>query len=364
MADTPNFDSLKHSADEIYARYTANFAGKPRATRELGILEDLITQLDALIEQTKTLMNGDRDATIVDFLETATSNLERYHSERSAIREAKAQPHAVEGALLAARANRCFDVYGRHFAGQNRGTRDRMLLHEVVNELEDLRVQMRNLLDRGGDKIRGDLETVSQQLQMYRDEVTNIARAQTVGTQEEVANRLAELANAQFKLYQAHFAGKSRTTRRPALIERMIANLEEYQAEMNELAEDGFTSTMNRNNIGIIANNLEMYRNELKAIRDAREQTAVADLAGALGGAANEVFAAYQDNFAGKERATRDLDLMSTICDQLREIALQMREIGDEISIDSNDKNLHIVEERWATYEGEFRRIQEAKGIA
>ena len=364
MADKPKFDDLKSKADEIYGIYAANFAGKPRATREMAMIDDLIARLTALIEETRTLMNGDRNPAVLAFLETAIDNLERYRNERTAIEQAKRDPHAVEGATLANRANRVFDVYQRHFAGQDRGTRDRMLLHEMVNELESVQRELRDLVNRGGTGARGDLETVAAQLQLYRDEVTNVARSQTVGTNEEIANRLAQLANAQFKLYADHFAGKSRTSRRPALLERMVANLEEYQAEMRELLESGFSSQMNRNNIGTIANNLEMYRNELIAIRDAREQTSVSDLAGALGGAANDVFNEYREHFAGKDRASRDLELMGKLCDQLREVALQMREIDAEIELEVNQKNLRIVEERWATYEVEFRNIRDAKGIA
>ncbi len=362
MADKANFDDLKSSADEIYGLYTANFAGKPRATREIATLDDLITRLTALIENTRTLMNGDRNPGVLAFLETASENLDRYQKERVAIIDAKRDPQAVVGAALANRANRVFDAYRRHFAGKDRGTRDRMLLHEMVGELEELQLAMRALVNQGATGARGDLETISAQLQMYRDEVTNIARAQTAGSKEDIANRLAQLANAQFTLYTNHFAGKSRSSRRPELLARMIANLEEYQAEMRELADEGFKSDMNRKNIETVAQNLDMYRTEIVAINEAREALAVADLAGVLGGAANDVFNEYRENFAGKDRKTRDLDLMGKLCDQLREIALQMRDIDDAIELDSNQKNLWIVEERWATYEVEYTRIQEAKG--
>lgn len=359
-----NFTDLKERADAIYASYAANFAGKPRATRDVALIETLISDLGAIVDEARTLMNGDRNPAMLSFIETASENLERYQNERTAIRDAQANPHTVATAGLANRANRTFDVYRRHFAGQDRGTRDRMLLHEMVGELEEIQRRMQNLVEQGADGARRDLETVTQQLGMYRDEVTNIARAQTVGTQEEVANRLAQLANAQFALYRNHFAGKSRVSRRPALLERIIANLEEYQAEMLELRDDGYASEMNRNNIRIVDQNLELYRKELTEIRNARTETAVSDLAGALGGAANDIFKTYGEQFAGKDRRTRDLDLLSVLCDQLREIALQMREIADEIDLETNNNNLHIVEERWSTYEDEYRRIAEAKGIS
>lgn len=364
MAQKLNLDELKGRADEIYGTYSGNFAGKPRATRDLSMIEDLIKQLGSLIEETRTMMNGDRNPAVLSFLETATDNLQRYRDEREAIAEAKRNPFAVEGATLANRANRVFDVYRRHFAGKDRGTRDRLLLHELVGELEGIQQQMVELQSRGATSTRQDIETVSSQLTMYREEVKNIANAQTDGRQEDVAGRLATLANAQFDLYTKHFAGKGRTTRRPQLLERMIANLEEYQAEMRELSDDGFRSDSNRNNMGIVSQNLNMYRTELAEISNARRQTSVSDLAGMLGGAANDVFQIYREQFAGQNRTTRDLALMGTMCDALRDIALQMLEIARENDLDVNNKNLAIVEERWGTYENEYKQIEQAQGLA
>ncbi len=360
----PKLSDLQDRADSVYQTYASNFAGKPRPTRDLDLLEKLITDLDGVVDDARTLMNGDRNPAVLAFIETATENLDRYQNERGLITEAKKDPLGVQGALLAQRANRVFDAYRRHFAGKDRSTRDRMLLHEMVGELEGLEKRMQSLVEQGAANSRQDLQTVRQQLGLYRDEVTNIARAQTVGTQEDVANRLAQLANAQFALYRDHFAGKSRASRRPGLLARMISNLEEYQEEMRELRDNNFRSQMNDNNISTVQQNLELYRSELEEIRKVRKETAVRDLAGALGGAANDVFAEYGKEFAGKERRTRDLDLMSKLCDQLRDVALQMREIDDNIDLDINAKNLAIVEERWATYEDEYRRIAEAKGAA
>ena len=360
----PTFAEIKDRADAIYTSYAANFAGKPRATRDLSLIDRLISDLHGVVEDARTLMNGDRNPAMLSFIETAAENLERYQDERTKIREAQRDPHTVFTATLANRANRVFDAYRRHFAGQDRGTRDRMLLHEMVGELEELQRRMRKLVEQGADGAQRDLDTITAQLEMYRDEVTNIARAQTVGTGEEIANRLAQLANAQFNTYRDHFAGKSRTSRRPELLERVASNLEEYQAEMRELEEGEFESEMNRNNMRIIDQNLELYRRELTEIRNARGEASVRDLAGVLGGAANDVFAEYAEHFAGKDRRTRDLDLMGVLCDRIREIALQMREIADNIELETNAANLAIVEERWTTYEEEYRKIAEAKGIA
>lgn len=357
----PTLPDLKERADSVYQSYTANFAGKPRPTRDLDLLGRLIGDLRGVVDDARTLMNGDRNPAVLAFIETATENLARYENEREMITQAQRDPLTVEAARLASRANRIFDTYRRHFAGRDRSTRDRMLLHELTVELEELERRMKSLLEQGSQSTRADLDTVTQQLSLYRQEVTNIARAQTVGTPEEVGSRLAQLANAQFQLYRDHFAGKSRLSRRPGLLARMIANLEEYQEEMRELRDEGYRSDANDRNIDTIQQNLTLYRTELVEIEKARAEAPVRDLAGALGGAANDVFAEYREHFAGKERRTRDLNLMTKLCDQLRDISLQMRDIDDEIELDINASNLAIVEERWATYEEEYRRIEEAQ---
>ena len=62
-------------------------------------------------------------------------------------------------------------------------------------------------------------------LETYRTENKEIEKARKTGTDEERASILAEVANGQFRIYQMHFAGKSRATRRPALLVRVIEQL-------------------------------------------------------------------------------------------------------------------------------------------
>jgi hypothetical protein len=359
-----NLAELKERADAIYQAYDAGFAGKPRATRDLVQLDDLIGKLEALISDARENMNGGRNPAIISMVDTAKENLERYREERSLIAELKANDTTVEAAHVANRANRIFDVYGRHFAGLDRSTRDARLLDEMVESLQAIRAQMERLVENGAESAERDLDVVNRELAMYRDEANNIRAAYRTGTPSDRVNRLAALANEQFALYNAQFAGKGRTTRRPELLERMIANLEEYRSMMRQVQQSGFASTMNANNIGIVADNLEMYRKELEEIRNVRSSTSPNDLAGMLGGAANEIMAEYRENFAGKERATRDLKHLGNLCDALWEVARQMETLRGEPELDFNEKNLQIVHESWATYESEYKRIKEAQGVA
>ena len=104
-----------------------------------------------------------------------------------------------------------------------------------------------------------------------------------------------------------------------------------------------------------------MYKTELDAIEAAKSETSARDLAGALGGSANTSFETYRENFAGVNRTEADGELLSDICDELFDIAQQMRAISDEIDIDINEQNLNIVEQNLALYEREFRAIAEAQ---
>jgi len=360
----PEIADLKAEAERVYAEYDANFAAKPRATREPELLEQLIGRLERVVDQARTLLNGSRNPAIMSMLDTAGDNLERYDEELRAIRELQSDPYAIYGAALADRANRVFERYARHFAGADRSTRDWRLLEELVRELEDVRGHMKVVAGRGVETTGRDLETVEDQITLYTEEIDNIRQAQRSGTPEERANRLAALANLQFQLYRNHFAGKPRTTRRPGLLERMRDNLADYRDQMKALRSSGLQMKANGDNIEIVEQNLEMYENELTQIVAARDEVSVSDLAGMLGGAANGVFEEYREFFAGKDRRTRDLDRLSALCDELAEIAGQMQEISDNLELDSNEKNLGIVSERRATYEREYRMILEAQQAA
>lgn len=357
----PTLNELKTQSDEIFEIYRARFAGQPRATRDLNEIRNLIRRLSDLVDEAKVLMNGGRNPAVVSLVETAQENLARYREEEAAIAQAQSNPYSVEGARLASAANRVFDCYTRHFAGKDRATRDPRLLQELIEELERLKKTMQVIADKGIEATQKDLDTVNAQLNMYKQEVALIERAQQEGDDQERASRLAQLANAQFALYNSHFAGKRRATRRPELVQRMIGNLEAILGDMENLDKGGFQSDANKNNMKIVRDNLDMYRTELTEIRTAREGASLEDLAGMLGGAANDTMQQYRENFAGKDRRTRDLSLLNTLCDELRYIGMQMDAIARTIDVEFNEKNLDIVNEARAMYEAEFREIVTAQ---
>lgn len=356
-----SFKSLKRQAEDIYKRYEAHFAGKPRATRDLDLLDELIGELDELVDEAKSQLNGGRDPAMISLLEMAKKNRDVYRTERQEVMAAKEQGPSTERAgQLVTEANLTFGRYHRHFANENRRTRDPGLLTEIIVELERIRGEMKQLVDEE-EGLREDLETVEGNLEMYRNEFRAIEKVQESGTAQEQSDVLASLANDQFALYRQHFAGKPRPTRRPGLLERVVSQLKRIHKRMFQLKQGGLVSEANERNMEIVSNNLDVYQSELDQIREARASVTAQQLGGSLGGEANEIMAEYREEFAGENRSTRDLEHLSLICDRMCEIAYQMRAIQRDEPSDTNAKNLTIVLDSWTMYESEYRKVEEAQ---
>lgn len=362
MATSPA-DTFSQELDAIAARWESQFSGQSRATRNLDELDAIVKDTSSLVARIKKFPAAAAPKQFTDLLRIAEENLTLYKNERALIVQAKnAPPEADAFAPLATAANLAFARYHRHFAGQSRATRDHALLAELLADLEDTAERMDAINEKAKvDAFAKDLALVRQTIGMYETEMGALAEAVKTGTNDERSSALAQRANNQFKLYQDHFAGQSRTTRRPALLQRMIEELTSIQDEMRALADAGFVDTNNTNNIGIVERQIAMYQNELGEIRKARKGAALTDLMGLLGGTANEVMSAYQKSFAGQDRKSRDLALLTKICDQLGEIRRQMLDLGRAEQNDMNEKNLEIVTDQLSQFEREYELIEQAK---
>ena len=352
--------NLEQEIADVTARYESDFAGQARATRDLAVMDELLNRLRSVVAELEKQAKSD-GATAA--LEQARGRLSMYQTERQAIVDAKAGgTEAVEFARLAAQANFVFARYQRHFAGQSRGTRDLGLLKEMVEELRTIRQRMSVILSvKPNTSYQTDADLVTRVVDQYTDETRQIERAQSEGSPEERASRLADLANAQFAIYDKHFVEKSRITRRPALLQRVVENLRRIRSSMRELKLSGPAVENNRNNIGIVEQALRHNESELAEIRKARQAAPLADIMGMLGGAANDIFEEYRQKFAGKDRRMVDLTTISLLCDQLGEVARQMADMTRTEKNEMNERNLDIVIERLSAYEEEWRAIREAQ---
>jgi hypothetical protein len=360
----PNLKDIRKDAQSIYTEYGSRFAGKPRATRSVEALDSIIERLEEIVETARTLRNGGRDPALSSFLEQAIENLEIYDKERDNIVKVQSQGSDVlEGTQLATWANLHFGQYFRHFAAKARATRDMGLLNEIISELELVETQMKKLLAKAGvESVRADLETVQNNLELYRDERNNILDARNSGSPDEQASYLALIANAQFGMYGFHFGGRPRVSRRAGLLHRIIATLESVYDQMDELEGQGLTSEQNRANMELIRSQVETYHEELGLVQQAKRETPAADMVGQLGSAANWAMAQYGEHFAGEDRSTRDLERLSRICDELLDMAKQMRALEIEVDGDANEQNLTIVLDNLMLYQNEYEEIQRVQG--
>ncbi len=353
----PDERSPRERVEAIHDRYTAHFAGQARITRDSALLERLLEALEAVAV----------DVAAADPLQDViTARRELYTNEIGAIREAQAEgPDALAAHMLSTWADLVQSRYRRHFAGQSRPTRDLGLLAELVSDLERLHVEVGDLWERyQGEALAEVRGRVHESLALYREEQGAIATARGEGTLGEQASVLASLANAQFENYRGHFAGKSRLSRRPARLERMVANLEHIAERMDALQKQGLHDDDNDRNIGIVQERLGLYREELEAVRGARQGTSMERLVESLGEAANEVFDEYRESFAGKDRAGRDLAHLERLFEALHDAARQMDDLDRVREDPTNQANLALVLDRLRLYDREDTLIREAKSAS
>lgn len=361
---TPTLRTIRDQIDQIGAEYDARFAGQSRVTRDLSVLNDITSRMKRVQGDLERIQRSVPASEFGQLRDTVKQSLQIYETERKEIMRVKSLgPDFEDFDALRTQANLVFAMYHRHFAGKARNTRDLGLLAEMIDDLERVGDAMKELAPSipPGHGTAEDIKLVADNVQMYTTERGEIVEARGMGTTDEQAGTLAECANGQFKLYDTHFAGKSRLTRRPALIQRMIDNLTQIQDRMKTLREQGLRTDYNDQNIQIVEESLATYRTELEEIRKARQTTRFADLQGNLGGAANEVFKLYADNYAGQDRRTRSLQLLSDICDMLSEIGRQMWDLGRAEPTDMNEKNLQIVTEQRVMFEREYTAIEDAQ---
>lgn len=356
MSDS--LEKLKERAGIVFGEYDAWFAGHPRVTRDAARLARMTNDLKALASQA-----GRQGAEGQAFAQELAKTIELYTQEQAAITTARERgPSAFEAQRAHAWAQVVFGRYQRHFAGRNRATRDLGLLAELIDHLRRIEKDVKRLAEEDGVDVAATLDSVQSSLQLYLGERGEIVDARGRGTSEEQADILAECANEQFALYKAHFAGKSRLSRHPMLLQRVLDTLAVVKDRMETLRDQGLQSAQNDRNIGIIDERVGFYRKEIEAIRARRGETSFEELVGALGGAANELFEGYRKEYAGQSRDTRELQPLSDILDGLVHVALQMDDLDRVRDNETNTRNLQIVLDHIRLYQREYDLIRQARG--
>lgn len=356
-------ENLGNELEALDSEYGAHFAGQSRLTRDIHVLDRIIERATSILQRIDQIPSAAQGPELLRLRDTAGKNLALYSQERTAIvRAQEVGPTFESFSIEATSANLVFARYARHFAGKDRSTRDVALLGELVDELKQIDKRMVMLLEEANAKdFERDRKVVRDNLTQYQSEIELIETAQNTGTPEEQASALASLANAQFSIYQAHFAGEPRVSRRPALLMRIVSSLKKVHERMVAFRSGGLDLDFNTRNIGIVEDRLKVYESELAEVRKIRQATAMPDIMGELGGAANKLFDLYRTSFADKPRAQVDIELLGNICDKLAEIRRQMSEMSWAEENEMNLKNLEVVTEQLVMFEGEYEAVANAR---
>ena len=351
----PSLDVLKEQAAQIAERYNRIFAGQPRYDRNPEMLEGMAAEVDQIIEASQGFLDEE------PWRESLREARSLYENEAVAIRQAQA--HGEEGISALAQGDWVEFVggaYRRHFAGRSRATRDISLLDEYIEELDRVLTTLEPI-DVSEMPMIADIRKLARENRdLYGRERTAIAAARGAGTLAEQGDILAAVANEQFALYKAQFAGKQRLSRAPWVLSRMVTLLENVVERMEALHSQGLTVDSNFKNIGIVQERLNFYRSELAAIQKSREEITFDELVNSLGKAANDIFTVYGEQFAGQDRKTRSLETLGQLCDGLFDLARQMRNLDGVQENQSNEHNLRIVVDRLRLYQREYQFVQKA----
>lgn len=359
-------ENLGKELEDLDREYADAFAGQSRLTRDLALLDKIIERGKSILQRIDLIPSAAQGPELVRLRESAAQNLNLYAAERTAIARAQEVGPAFEAfSLEATNANLTFARYARHFAGKDRTTRDLALLGELIEDLKQIEKRMTALLEETNvADFERDRKVVQENLTQYQKEVDLIDRAQKSGSPEERAGILANLANGQFALYQAHFAGEPRVSRRPMLLMRIVTSLKKIHERMTAFRDQGVDIDFNVRNIGIVEDRLKVYEAELAEVRKVRQATTMSEIMGELGGAANKLFDDYRNSFADKARTQVDIDHLGLICDKLGEIRRQMLEMSMAEENEMNTKNLDIVNEQIVMFEGEYEAVLRARAQA
>ena len=196
-------------------------------------------------------------------------------------------------------------------------------------------------------------DSVDSYLSLFKEERQGIASARGAGELHDQAASLGALANCYFDVYGVHFSGLPRVSRRPELLERIVAGLKQTLDSMESLRSVGMYAEFNEENIKVVKDKLGLYASEIELIRSTRSGLSAQQLSDHLGHAANRVVSDYTK----LDSDAPDKDVLAGLCDRLREVERQMRAIQTEKNLTANGRNLMLVVDTLDMFQRQFDKL-------
>ncbi len=344
-----SLEALTAQADAIHTRYRNNFAGRSRVSRDLVLLDSLIAEAGAVL----AAIPADADV----LRQTVGEWKALYATERDLIAKVQNSGPDILNAWTATEWEfLTFYRYNRDFAGQNRLTRDLGLLAQTISEQEGWVNAA-----RGRAGLEESLVRMEEHLATYKKELAEIPAARATLPPAERAKLQASLVNHQFALFRVHFADKPRHSRRPALLGRILGQLQALHAEMTVVRDQGVKTESHLQNLQKVADRIRHHSDERANIERARMARTTREVVGALGEDANLLFAVFRKDFAGQARNTRDIAKLAELCERMQEVARAMADLQRERPDEMNRKNLAVVLDQLRSWEREFEAVRNIK---
>ncbi len=267
------FAELEEEASLVSATYRRHFEGQARATRDLGLLAEMIADLDRLLsgmeELQPSLPEGLKmEATIA----TVRSNRALYGDERGAVVEARgADGEEEQAGVLAEVANGQFQTYRDHFAGKARVTRRPQLLQRIIDNLTVVLDRMTMLKAAGfvSEWNEKNIEVVQAQLAHYRTELNEVRAAREALPLTDLQVVLGGAANEIMGEYGQNYAGMSRRACDLGRLGVLCDLLAEVRRQMAELGWF-FPTDVNTRNLRLVTDHRALLEREWVAVRDAK----------------------------------------------------------------------------------------------
>lgn len=353
---------IREESDKLHAIYQRGFGGLPRITRDPRLLQDILEQTRRLVTKAPAGVN--------ELRQTLQSRVTLYSNELAKIQEDQARgPYAQAAARVASDANAAFHRYRRHFAGKSRWNRDTDLLRELIEELQLAGQSFETIAQHWDDPtLTTDRETVANSKELYVNEIEEIERSRQELNEDQVVSMTAEWANELFSVYRRQFAGLPRLSRRPALLERLVTQLRQVEAAMSEAIASGNKNESLIGNVELVRQQVQAWETEQNSIVDTRASTDINNLVDSLVQEHEAVWEMWSQEFAGQQRRTRDIDMLSGLLDRADEVARQARELHRSYELDTTKVLVGLARDQRIVLQREFdlveQAIREAQGEA
>ena len=158
--------------------------------------------------------------------------------------------------------------------------------------------------------------------------------------------------------YEADFAGQSRATRDLKLMGELLLQLRALIKEAEALPAGAAGSQL----LEEARARLATYENEQQAIKDAKAAGPEYPEFAQLAASANFVFARYFRHFAGKDRGSRDLGLLTEMVEELGAIRQRMSVILVVKPQPAFQRDADLVTRMTEMYKGELREMRPSGG--